>query len=273
MGLVISGWRLHNRDGGATWTESNFGIPSFEVADPVLQGYYSLVVDPTRSDRLYLSIYEHGVFVSDNGAATWRPLGPYGGNQDLMKAGLTALAIDGQGRLWLATDDRGVFVTADGGASWEPVNDGLATTQILTLETAASGAVFAGTAGYGVYMLALGDSTWQHLGVTIGAGEWAPWDRRLYQYGSFLFDPVIEDRVYLGHFPGGFFVSEDGGRSWHSSNTGMGNDGIFSLTVHPENPDTIFAGTYNGIIRSDDRGAVGTTRPTACRRNSGRSPS
>ncbi|MDX2344430.1 MAG: hypothetical protein QNL12_12250 [Acidimicrobiia bacterium] len=244
-----------SRDNGATWTESNFGIPSFEVADPVLQGYYSLVVDPTRADRLYLSIYEHGVFVSDNGAATWRPLGPYGGNQDLMKAGLTALAIDGQGRLWLATDDRGVFVTTDGGANWEPVNDGLATAQILALETAASGAVFAGTAGYGVYMLAPGDTTWQHLGATIGMGEWAPWDRRLYQYGSFLFDPVIEDRVYLGHFPGGFFASEDGGRSWRSSNTGMGNDGIFSLTVHPENPDTIFAGTYNGIIRSDDRGS------------------
>ncbi|MCP3997947.1 MAG: hypothetical protein GY722_23250 [bacterium] len=243
-----------SRDGGVTWTESNFGIPSFEVADPVLQGYYSLVVDPTREDRLYLSIYEHGVFVSNNGGATWRPLGPYGGNQDLMKAGLTALAIDEKGRLWLATDDLGVFVTADGGANWVPINDGLSTSQILTLETAASGAVFAGTAGYGVYMLPPGSSTWQHLGNTIGAGEWAPWDRRQYQYGSFLFDPVINGRVYLGHFPGGFFVSEDDGRSWQSSNTGMGNDGIFSLTVHPEDPAAIFAGTYNGIIRSDDRG-------------------
>ncbi len=244
---------FRSNDGGTTWIESNFGIPSFEVADPVLEGYYSLAVDPADSNLLYLSVFEHGVFVSENGAATWRPLGVYGANRDLMQAELTYLAVD-DSRLWLATSDRGVFVSDDSGSSWEPRNEGLETSEILTLEIASSGTVFAGTAGYGVYMLEAGASKWQHLGMTIGIGEWDAWDRRLYQYGSFLFDPVDGQRVYLGHFPGGFFVSEDGGGSWRSSNTGMGNDGIFSLAVHPDDANTLFAGTYNGILRSDDRG-------------------
>ena len=63
-----------------------------------------------------------------------------------------------------------------------------------------------------------------------------------------------EHRVYLGHFPGGFFVSDDGGRSWESGNIGLGNDGMFSLVAHPENPSVLFAGTYNGVVRSDDAG-------------------
>lgn len=241
-------------DGGRTWIESNFGLPSFEVADPLLQGYYSLVVDPTDPDRVFLSIFEHGVFVSDTGAATWRPLGTYG--SDVMRADLTSLVVDGQDpeRLWLGTSDRGVFTSRDQGGTWQSVNDGLATAEILTLETSPSGAVFAGTAGYGVYMLEVGERTWNHLGRPIGTGEWSAWDRRLYQYGSFLFDPFVANRVYLGHFPGGFFVSNDGGRSWESSNIGLGNDGMFSLAVHPNHPEVLFAGTYNGIVRSIDGG-------------------
>ena len=34
----------------------------------------------------------------------------------------------------------------------------------------------------------------------------------------------------------------------------MGNDGIFSLTASPQQPNLLFAGTYNGIMRSDNAG-------------------
>ncbi len=247
---------FRSHDGGATWTESNFGIPSFDVADPLLQGYYSLVIDPADANQLLLSIFEHGVFESGNGGATWRPIGNYGANAEIMQAGLTAIAIDGgnNDRLWLATSDRGVLTSPDRGTTWESWNEGMTTREVLTLETSSSGAVFAGTAGYGVFMLEPGATTWEHMGRAIGAGQWSAWDRRLYQYGSFLFDPVHEQRVYLGHFPGGFFVSDDGGHSWESGNIGLGNDGMFSLVAHPEEPDVLFAGTYNGIVRSDDAG-------------------
>ena len=228
------------------------------------QGYYSLVVDPADPDTLFLAIYQHGVFVTKDGAATWRPIGEYGSAADAMGAGLTSLVIDGADpeRLWLASSDRGVFTSPDRGGTWQSMNSGLATVQILTLEASPTGAIFAGTDGHGVYMLEPGDQTWTHLGRSIGTGEWSAWDRRLYQYGSFLFDPVDAGRVYLGHFPGGFFVSEDGGQSWEASNIGIGNDGMFSLTIHPDDPGVLFAGTYNGILRSDDRGLSWTDTST-----------
>jgi len=35
---------------------------------------------------------------------------------------------------------------------------------------------------------------------------------------------------------------------------GLGNDGIFSLTMHPHDSNIIWAGTYNGVVKSVDRG-------------------
>jgi len=114
--------------------------------------------------------------------------------------------------------------------------------------------VYAGTAGYGLYKLNPTTKKWQNLGRTLGRGWWAPWDRRMYQFSSILFDPDIPGRIYYGHFPSGFFISEDNGKTWKDSSLGIGNDGMFSLSVHPTNHDILFAGTYNGVSKSVDRG-------------------
>lgn len=89
---------------------------------------------------------------------------------------------------------------------------------------------------------------------TIGLGWWDTWDRRIYQFGSFRFDPDKKGVIHLGHFPGGFFTSHDGGLSWRDSSAGLGNDGLFSLYVHPTDHDTLWAGSYNGVVKSENRG-------------------
>jgi photosystem II stability/assembly factor-like uncharacterized protein len=61
--------------------------------------------------------------------------------------------------------------------------------------------------------------------------------------------------IYFGTFPAGIYKSTDGGQSWRESNVGWTNDGVFSLIFHPENTDTVYAGTYNGVNRSTDGGA------------------
>ncbi|KPJ57189.1 hypothetical protein AMJ49_01075 [Parcubacteria bacterium DG_74_2] len=114
--------------------------------------------------------------------------------------------------------------------------------------------LYAGTAGYGLYKFYPATKKWQNLGRTLGIGWWSAWDRRMYQFTSILFDPDIPGRVYLGHFPSGFFISEDNGHTWKDSSLGLGNDGMFSLTMHPTNHDVLFAGTYNGVSKSVDRG-------------------
>ena len=113
---------------------------------------------------------------------------------------------------------------------------------------------YAGTAGYGLYRLDPTTKQWHNLGRTLGGGYWSPWERRMYQFSSILFDPDVPGRVYYGHFPGGYFISEDNGHTWIDSSLGLGNDGMFSLTMHPDNHEILFAGTYNGVFKSVNRG-------------------
>jgi photosystem II stability/assembly factor-like uncharacterized protein len=115
-------------------------------------------------------------------------------------------------------------------------------------------AAFIGTGGYGVYRFNQQSNQWQNTGRTLGLGWWSTWERRMYQFSSIVFDPNIPGRVYLGHFPGGFFISQDGGHSWQDSSVGLGNDGIFSLMMDPTNSSILWAGTYNGASVSLDGG-------------------
>lgn len=114
--------------------------------------------------------------------------------------------------------------------------------------------LYAGTAGYGLYRLNPATNQWASLGRTFGGGFWSPWERRMYQFSSILFDPDIPGKVYYGHFPSGFFISEDNGHNWIDSSLGLGNDGMFSLSIHPDDHNILFAGTYNGVVRSTDCG-------------------
>lgn len=426
---------FRSADGGVTWQERNFGLPSFPAADPALQGYYSLEIDPGDSDVLYLGIAGKGIYRSTTGGATWRPLyGLLGQNRELMRSSITQIRVDpaDSRHLYLATRD-GVHHSTDAGETWAPLDDGLTTRDILSLRvvspdaeepfeegfegdvagrwelepgwtieeegpgdhvlqgaghfwaragnplwsdytlrmrlrlfrgglhtnvrvnddgryfiglhgggiylkkqhrgwsefedlaerpasidadcwhaleidvaasrvtvsldgtrmldvtddaplpagavafetlddslarvddvlvTVARGAsrLYAGSAGYGVFTHDASTGRWRHLGRTLGVGWWHVWERRMYQFSSILFDEEEPGRVHLGHFPGGFFTSEDGGRSWRDSSVGLGNDGIFSLARHPHDPLVLYAGTYNGVFWSQDGGRTWESR-------------
>jgi len=114
--------------------------------------------------------------------------------------------------------------------------------------------LYAGTGGYGLYEFNPSSKEWQILGGTFGSGFWTAWDRRMYQFSSILFDTDVPGKVYYGHFPSGFFISEDDGHTWRDSSLGLGNDGMFSLSMHPHNHSILFAGTYNGVAKSSDSG-------------------
>jgi photosystem II stability/assembly factor-like uncharacterized protein len=244
-------------DGGTTWAECNFGLPSFQVIDPFLEGYYDLAVHPDNPDILFLGIYNHGIYVSRDGAATWVPIYALNPAEPILRDLKTKrVAFDPvHANHVYAASEKGVFFTPDIGSTWEALNGGLDTLDIISLEISDKGSVFAGSNGYGVYALNKQTRTWTHMNRTTGFGQWAPWERRLYMYIALLFDPTTPGRIYLGNFPGGFFLSNDDGQTWQCSSLGMGNDGIFSLAMHPHDPQLMFAGTYNGIWKTDNQGA------------------
>ncbi len=257
---AFPGGVFKSTDKGSTWSEYNFALPSFEIFDPVIEGYYSLEIDPDNSSNLYLGIYEHGVYVSRDGANTWFPmyaLSDVGNHFNKLNVKRVAIDPSNTSNIYLVSDE-GAYRSLDSGRTWEDINDGLGTLDILSIDITENGRVFAGTNGYGVYRFNKDSKNWTHLKKPLGEGKWAAWDRRLYQYSAILFDPNVEGRIYLGQFPGGFFISEDNGASWKCSSLGLGNDGIFSLVMHPEDPKTLFAGTYNGIWKSTDQGRTWT---------------
>jgi photosystem II stability/assembly factor-like uncharacterized protein len=77
-------------------------------------------------------------------------------------------------------------------------------------------------------------------------------------------DPRNPDIMYVTDAWAGAFKSVDGGANWFPINKGIvarvgpSNDGIpvFSLTIDPNNPDTLWAGAQfgGGVFRSDDAG-------------------
>src|SRR5437879_4735029 len=60
--------------------------------------------------------------------------------------------------------------------------------------------------------------------------------------------------ICVGTVGTGAWLSPDGGDSWRRV-AGLWNESrIYSLTVHPREPRTVFAGAHDGIYKSSDGG-------------------
>ncbi|NQT26206.1 hypothetical protein HQ585_12685, partial [candidate division KSB1 bacterium] len=240
-------------DSGQTWHESNFGMASFKVDDPLRQGYYAIDLCQNKPDVLYLGLFGKGVYKSTNSAATWYPVN--GSQWEMFGKKITSLAVDpsDENTVYVSAED-GVYQTTDGGTNWTGMNQGLISLDIKLLHLTSGGELLAGTRGYGIWRWSGGQ--WNPMNKPMNWGKvWPIWDDRpMYQYTSFLIHKHDQSRMLIGTFPQGIFKSTDGGQSFKESNVGWLNDGAFSLVSHPYNPDLVFAGTYNGINRSRDFG-------------------
>ncbi|HEV2834928.1 MAG TPA: YCF48-related protein [Pyrinomonadaceae bacterium] len=96
--------------------------------------------------------------------------------------------------------------------------------------------------------------------------------RLLYNFGKpklFVDNIIVDPRnprvIYVGghrhDLPGGFFKSTDGGVTWKES-AQLKNEALHSLAQSESNPDTLIAGTFNTIFRSDDAGDTWKQLPT-----------
>ena len=81
-----------------------------------------------------------------------------------------------------------------------------------------------------------------------------------------IVDPRNPKVLYVGahrhDVPGGFFKSTDGGLTWRES-IQLKNEAIHSLAQSESDPDTLIAGTFNSIFRSDDAGETWKQLPTS----------
>jgi photosystem II stability/assembly factor-like uncharacterized protein len=75
---------------------------------------------------------------------------------------------------------------------------------------------------------------------------------------SIIVDPSQPSTIYIGAWKlgqagGGLWISHDAGKSWTPS-AGLHDQSIRALTQAPSNPKMLFAGTLEGVFRSEDSG-------------------
>jgi len=84
---------------------------------------------------------------------------------------------------------------------------------------------------------------WRNVGP--GGGGWIQ---------SMLASRHSREAFFVGCDVGGFYRSDDGGRSYKIHNTGLEDYFIEALAEHPSSPDILYAGAKSGVYKSIDGG-------------------
>jgi photosystem II stability/assembly factor-like uncharacterized protein len=72
---------------------------------------------------------------------------------------------------------------------------------------------------------------------------------------AFAIDPGGLDIVYAGNNTQGVYKSDDGGLTWHASNTGLAAVVPGCLAVSPDDPESLYSFTYDlGVLKSSNAG-------------------
>ena len=243
---------------------------------------------PTQPDTFYTGASGGGVWRTDNGGATWRPLSD--GAFRRGSVGAIALAPSEPDTLYVGTGEcgmrgnvtggDGVYMTRDGGETWR--HCGLAETQNIarvivhprdadTVYVAAFGHRFGPNAERGIYRTRDGGASWElvlHRDERSGAIDLAidPQNPRVL-YAA-LWEAGRTPWGFTSGGPGsGMFRSEDGGDTWQeiTRNPGLPNGtiGRVGLCVSPADPHRVYAlieaqddggRKVSGLYRSLDRG-------------------
>ena len=154
---------------------------------------------------------------------------------------------------YVAARNGGVWKTENNGTTFVPIFDryGVNSIGCVTVAPSDPEIVWVGTgdsysarssyAGNGVYKSTDGGKTFQ----LVGLGD-------THHISKIIIHPRNPDVVYvaaLGHVYSpnaerGVFKTEDGGKTWKKVLLASDNTGVIDLSIHPNNPEILFAATY-----------------------------
>ncbi|RPJ47750.1 MAG: T9SS C-terminal target domain-containing protein, partial [Candidatus Latescibacterota bacterium] len=267
---------------GAYWVEVGAGLTSPFIND--------LVFAPDAS-RLWAATSSGGVFVSLNGGLSWTP----------SNAGLTALSVraiafaPSDPEILFVGTSSGVFRSADAGATWAPRSSGLAHGSVgaVAVDPLDTNVVYAGTLGGGVYKSTDGGGSWAQAASGMGNlyvrelriredrpdTIWAATNRGLFETfdGAATWTARIagmadttaqallrtDDTLYVGSYWGGVYAAAFPESGWAPRNERLSNRFVWELARSPHDPDEMWAASFGGLSRSDDRGETWVDVPFA----------
>jgi len=280
-----------SKDSGKSWAYAAKGSPwantCYELAvDPDkpgrLWGAWSNFHDLPHMKVTQRNIErtEGGICLTEDYGMTWRPLwGPNCPPND--QGTCTTIVLDTSSpldsrTLYAGFLNAGVWKTTDGGATWQECNNGLPgmqTRNVWRLSLHKDGSLVCGMAAAypqnklvagGVYRSTDGAKTWSRIGadqpfdflfgVTLN-----PCDSKVIYVSCFEVPPKTEKRGFGSAIPwlpgngkGGVYRTTDAGQSWARV---LDMPYCSDVTVHPNQPDTLYAATYyHGIFRSRNAG-------------------
>ncbi len=223
-------------DGGATPWVLLEGLPNFVTA---------LLVDPDTPSRVYVGVWQNGVFESLDGGTSWAPA-----SEDDFGGRIASLSMRGPS-LYAATE-QGPFVRTQTG-TWTRIDKGLVASDVH--------AIAVSPANPDLVLAIASDSLSRSVD---GGTTWTAIDTRLMGTPSFLRFAPAGDTVFVGT-SNALFVSADAGMTWIESGLKVNhrenyaNDEVTALEIDPLDPQTMYAALFHskiGILHSTDGGAT-----------------
>jgi len=206
---------------------------------------------PAEPRLIYLATYTKGLWQSRDYGATWQRIATF----PFPSADGVAVDPEVSNRVFVGCGEAGLFLTEDGGSTWDCV----LTNHTIGVCIAPSNrmVVWATQEGTGPVLADPpellrsfdGGATWTQVEVpTI--------DQYLDNLPTALeIDPFDPDRVLVGFWRAGVFLTRDGGDTWIQSP--LMATTVSALAVDPKNPQCLLAGTVNaGCWKTVDGGTT-----------------
>lgn len=237
---------------------------SWRDTNPKVGQVMALVRSKTR---LYAGTFSGRVFRSDNGALTWRSIGPTGNGQ-----GASSLAVDpaNPDRLWVGAYTQGVWSTTNGGKTWtrtelcttltpgdsdpatwcDPSPDGV---MAIAVDPTNPSVLYAGGIANGLYKSTNGGASWAVASLGV------PTNTNVYPTAIFV-DPKKPSVVLVGIEATGIFRSTNGGQTFAAAMGGVpiakrGGLATPSQFVYDTSTRSIVVGMPGAVYRSTNSGA------------------
>lgn len=271
-------------DGGGTWSKV--------LASGLGNDAWSIVVDPSNTDNLYIATLYGGFLRSTDGGAVWTTSNPPGsssngravavhpttttrvfyGNENSFyvsdNSGVSWTEIPevigvvqdivfapSNGNIGYAVTASGVFKTTDGGVSWAEVGSHDAKNpKTVDVKTDDPNTVYMGSSSSGMFKSTNGGTTFTATNSGIPTSL----------YVSAIAIAPSDPTIYYTNIIGvGFFRSEDGGYTWTRQNDSVGavSNSQF-IIVSADDPDTLYAGTPESgpaiVYKSENAGVSWT---------------